>query len=256
MITRTFAAAAFTIIGIMLTAQSGKAQHADSDLRTQLVTVKMEHQPLGKVFRKLIFEYGVRIGFEESVLDSTHRDFDFETSELPGMRPARVSPNGPLMTIDREFDTKGHWITINAEGTPLQEVLDSIVAQMKNYRWELNDGVINIYPLEGRDARYADLLNLKISHYKANKGGSAGLLRNFIFELPEVIQFLAENKIFSTYQRREFDSRPLKTDIELSNMSLRTVLNDIAKAKGEGGWIVRLNKLFVTPGKEFIEIEI
>ena len=52
--------------------------------------MKMDKQPLGKVFEHLIVNYDVAIGFEESTFDRENNDYEFETN-LPYQSNKRYS---------------------------------------------------------------------------------------------------------------------------------------------------------------------
>ena len=170
-------------------------------LKNKKITIKMDKQPLGKVFRHLMLDYDIPIGFEESTFDLNHNDYEFETI-LPVLLKRHNSENketNPLnegsisIKVEPGFEVKENWITVNAENSPLEQVLDSIVEQMKNYKWEINDEVVNIIPVQGRDSRYEKLLNLEIKEYAVSKDRNFGAIRNKIFKLPEVRNFLLRN---------------------------------------------------------------
>ena len=49
-------------------------------LKDKRITLQLEKQPLGVVFRYLTNIYDVPVGFEESILDRNHNDYFFETN--------------------------------------------------------------------------------------------------------------------------------------------------------------------------------
>lgn len=214
----------------------------------------MEHQPLGNIFRELMFNYDIAIGFEESVLDREHNDFAFET-RLP---ERKVITNINEMYIPRHFYVKGHWITLNVENEGIEEVFDQIVGQMENYKWEINDDVVNIYPVRGRDKRYEELLKLNIQHFQMEKGEQLKEIRRNLLGLSELIKFLGKNEIYTNGSRGDMENLrvPLTVELKFSNLNLRDLLNKISKAK-RGGWILQRHKVWIGDGnKEFIDIVI
>lgn len=241
---------------------SAFGQEKTSDLKDKRIIINMEKQSLGVVFRYLIDNYDVAVGFEESVLDRDHNDYDFDTftayvkelNIIDKERNKRAS-----ITLKNAFKAKDHWITINAENERLEDVLNQIVKQMKYYKWEINDEVVNIFPLEGRDERFRELLEIPIKDFTFNKSSPIKNIKVLILELPEIKMFLDENKILSIASyiglTRDLE-RSLSADINFSNLTFGELLNKITKVK-RGGWKLRRSKIFKsTKEKEYIDIDI
>jgi hypothetical protein len=253
-----FTAGAFCISG----------QEKEPDLKDKRIAIKMENQPLGKVFEHLIVNYDIAIGFEESALDREHNDYEFETN-LPYNNDKKIVSSDGNMKISvvkqRVFPVKQHWFTVNAENKRLEDVLNVIVGQMQNYKWEINDEVVNIFPVRGRDKKYEELLalniqsfNLEIENYNSKKGKPIFLIRTKIFKLPEIQKFLGENRIFYNKGYREsLDNldRRIPDILNFSNLSLRDLLNKITKIK-RGGWILKKSDMYNSKDEESVEINI
>lgn len=233
------------------------------ELRDVRVTMKMDRESFGKVMWDLMTTYDIAIGFEESVLDRDHSDYDFQ-ARLPAkpetiqrrMKAQEANHNAEVsVVVERYFPVKQNWISINAQNTRLEDVLDSIVSQMENYSWEINDGVVNIFPVRGRDTRYEALLNLNIKRFRVFKGNSSSMIRSRIRELPEFKEFLAERGIHSSAATpgEGFGNVPLSDEFEFSNVSFRDLLNKITVLK-RGGWVLRYKGDPAKEGKEYIEI--
>lgn len=240
-------------------------QEKVSELKDKKITIKMEKQPLGKIFRELIEKYDVAIGFEESTFDREHDDYDF-TTNLPPVREQRtvktnVGTNKEIqvsITVDRIWNIKQHWFTVNAENEKLEDVLNTVVGQMKNYKWEINDDVVNIFPAQGRDERYKKLLELNVQNFTLKKDWQIFFIRTKLFKLPEFQKFLDENKLFTYDYRSVFLGdiyRKLDVDLNFSNLTFKELLNKITKIK-RGGWILKQNNNTDAKEKEYIEIEI
>lgn len=241
------------------------------DLKDKKITIQMDKQPLGAVFGQLIVKYNVPIGFEESTLDSEHNDYDFETNLPYFKEQMAVKPDTEQKAVKKDgeikvsiklspyFEVKQHWITVNIENGSLEDVLNQIVSQMKNYKWEINDDVVNIFPTQGRDERYEKLLELNIENFNLKvQNPPIFVIRNRILALPEFKKFLEENKLeydfsrgyaFATLDRR------LPEGMNFSNLKFRELLNKITKVK-KGGWILRKDKRYNPEEKEVIDIEI
>lgn len=237
-------------------------QEKEVDLKAKRITVKMEKQPLWIVFKYLIENYDIAIGLEQSTLDGEHNDYAFETNLRKGVDKREVNKDGKIEIPEKEkprINVERHFFTVNVENGKLEDVLNQIVRQMKIYKWEINDDVVNIFPIRGRDKRYKNLLELKIKYFNLRKPFDIGSIRKEIFNLPEVIKFLEKNEIFSTVYLSstllENLDRLIYLDIEFSDLTLRELLNKITKVKS-GGWILQKNPMYGSKEKEYIEIDI
>jgi type II secretory pathway component GspD/PulD (secretin) len=236
-------------------------QDKTSDLKNKKITIKMENEPLGNVFAYLINNYDIPIGLEESVLDREHFDFAFDTN-LPF--PKEFISRGTdgsinaVTRIRRKFIVEKYRFTINAENESLEEVLNTVVGQMNNYAWEINDEVVNIFPKNGRDKKFEKLLKVKINNFSLEKPVSIRSIREKIFELPEVIKFLDENELLVSKHRDNVNNlrREVEVEMKFSNLTLRELLNEITKIK-RGGWALKESEMGCYPNPELcIEIDI
>lgn len=234
---------------ICLCFSSAIGQETPTDLKDKRITVKAKDKPLSAVFYHLMAVYDVPIGMEGSTLDKGTSDFMF-------------NPNLPYVgqefsRRDWQYKVDNNLLTIEFENARLETVLDEIVRQMKNYKWEINDEVVNIVPTKGRDARYEKLLAIKIGNFSFQKDFLVAQIRNDILDLPEVKKFLSENKLHSTKLRPYTGNvgRRLPIEMKFSDLTFRELLNKIAKIK-KGGWLLRDNYLYGSEEKEYIEIDI
>jgi hypothetical protein len=239
----------FLALFICLCFSSAIGQETPTDLKDKKITIKGKDKPLWAVFYRLMAAYDVPIGMEASTLDKGTSDFMF-------------NPNLPYIgqefsTRDGYYAVKNNLLTLEFENARLETVLDEIVRQMKNYKWEINDGVVNIVPTKGRDARYEKLLELRIGNFSFQKDFNVAQIRNDVLDLPEVQKFLSDNKIFSTKLRPYTGnvSRSLPIEMKFSDLTFRELLNKITKIK-RGGWLLRDNYLYGSDEKEYIEIDI
>jgi hypothetical protein len=117
--------------------------------------------------------YDIPIGFEQSTLDVDNRDFGFESNPAASKPKTITNTDGKIVgtaTLHRVFKPGNHPITVNADNQRLGTVLDDIVQQMKHYKWEINDDVVNIFPKKGRDERFKEILSTKIAHFSVPAG--------------------------------------------------------------------------------------
>lgn len=231
-------------------------QEKNEEIKEKRVTVQMTRKPLFDVFMRLIYDYDVAIGFEESSLDRNHNDYHFETN-IPDKDAATSTKGGRTkITFGGRPTIENHLISLNHENARLEDVINDIVKQMQNYDWEINDGVINIFPAKGRNPSFKRLLELRIHEFVVWKGAEVGMIQPLIvLQLPELRKFLDDNNLLAESDRVApwFIERPLPYGMKFSNLSLRELLNAITKSK-RGGWIIRHRKFSNGSGKESIEL--
>ena len=239
----------------------------EANLQDKRITIQMEKQPLGEVFRYLMENYDIPIGFEQSSLDKHQPDYDFGVNFPLRFVWKKTAADGRDLSSGHRtgFVAEKHPITINAENERLEEVFNRIVPQMENYKWEINDGVINIFPAKGRDERFAKLLGLHIEKFALAEGKTVMDITDNIVLLPQFSSFLTENKLFfisfryretSSNDRKARYGRVLGEKLEFSNLTLRELLNKCTKIK-RGGWTLRWVLSSNTPaGWEYIDLDI
>ncbi|HKQ51447.1 MAG TPA: hypothetical protein VJT74_03705 [Pyrinomonadaceae bacterium] len=230
------------------------------------ITIKMESRPIGVVFKYLMEKYDIPIGFEESTLDRASPDFEFYANLPTGPKIKIKDADGKVKVIPfygrRVFRALIRPITIDVKNESLAEVFDKIVWQMENYKWELNDGVVNIFPIKGRDERFAKLLGLKVQRFTFDKGETVRDITKYLKLVPELITFLAENKLnFRGFRgetkrtpRAEY-GRAINVEMDFSNLTFRDLLNKITRIK-RGGWALKWKWKSETTGLEEIDIDI
>lgn len=219
-------------------------------LKDRQVTISLRNVPFASIVRELIVRHDVPIGFEEAVEDRIHDDFLFEYN-LPCRRPCFDSEGN--LIIDPNEPPRPFWMiktrlmSVEVTEAPLSTVLDGIVAQLGNYKWEISDDVVNITPTTGRDKRFAALLDLRIRKFTNTVTGkpsrSINHFESSVMLLPEVVDFYEANRFqwssggYSSYYRsRDLDETP-----EFCDLTLRQLLNRLTALK-RGGWILHINK--------------
>lgn len=231
-------------------------QEKIEEIKEKRITVQMIRKPLFDVFMRLIYDYDVAIGFEESSLDRNHNDYHFETN-IPDKDAARSTKDGRTkITFGGRPMVEKHLISLNHENARLEDVINDIVKQMQNYDWEINDGVINIFPAKDRNPSFKRLLKLKIREFVVWKGAEVGMIQPLIvLQLPELRKFLDDNNLLAESDRVApwFIDRPLSHEMKFTNLTLQELLNAITQSK-RGGWILRHKKSSNGCGKEPIEL--
>jgi hypothetical protein len=249
----------FTLIAMVET--PGKP--FNDELRDKRITITMKNKPLFDVFRYLINDYDIAIGFEQSNLDDANEYYIFETN-IPFEGGEYRTPDGrPIVYAGNRPIVKDHFITIEYQNARLEDVMNDVVAQMKNYTWRVDNEVINIFPQKGREPKFAQLMDMKINKFLAPKDMQVGYLEALIvLELPEFKTFVAENGLYteSWQNATRYLNRPLPESMSFSNLTFRELLNGITRSK-RGGWILKRGNptIYETPlgeKKEFFELEI
>jgi hypothetical protein len=233
-----------------------RGQEKRIELKDKRITIQMTKKPLFDVFMQLIYEYDVAIGFEESILDRDHNYYHFETN-IPYDEPITTAPNGSrIIKSGGKPIVENHLITINYKDARLEDVMNDIVKQMKNYDWVINDDVINVFPVRGRNKIFEKLLDLRIREFALSEGAEVGKIQPLIILfLPEFKAFLAENDLHADASKTApwFDERPLPVGMKFSTLTFKELLNKITKSK-RGGWILRRSKPNKIKDKDSIDV--
>lgn len=242
-----------------------KAKTAPKDatpLKDKRITITMEGRPLGDVFRYLMEKYDIPIGFEESVLDRESAEYEFE-SNAPSTAEHKMKRGDVQFTTrgQRRFDVVRHSITLYVEDGSVEEVFGEIVRQMENYKLEINDDVVNIFPVKGRDERFARLMGMRVNRFTLEKGKTVEDITTNIISLPEFRSFMRDNKLHFTGLRTGMNfilkaqyGRTINAGMDFSDLTFRDLLNEITKIK-RGAWRVTW-KWFDGRGDEHIDIDI
>lgn len=240
MVNRTLILSAIFVSLFLLGDASVSAETRDTALRDKRITLQIANQPLNEVFGRLTMNYDIAIGFEESIADNEHGDFRFET-DIPFVDGKPVGWSDDMYFLPGAMSrptVEAHLISLSSENARLEDVLDEIVGQMNNYAWEMNDEVVNIYPIRDRVPRYAELLNLKVSKFSTDDGTEISLLPFLLSRIPEFRTFLVKNDmIVNTSQYTSFRHRELPK-LNFSDLTFKQLLNEIVKIK-RGAWVMR-----------------
>ena len=127
------------------------------------------------------------------------------------------------------------------EGT-LREALEAIVTADPEYRWEMNDGVVNLLPSRG----VPDLLAVRISAFDSGDATNVTTAKAFLLALPEVRKRATELGFDQAILESGFHGvpppgapPPPKLDVRLQNVTLLDALNALVRANRHGLWIYR-----------------
>lgn len=230
-------------------------QEKETKLKDKRITINAEKESLNYILRYLMSNYDIAVGFEQSALDKFNHDYEFGVNVPYEEKETILSGERPFDFFPR---IEKHWFTVKAKNERLENILDIIVKQMPNYKWVINDGIVNIFPSQGRDKNYEKLLNIKIKSFTYQKQYPIVFIRNGILDLPEVKKFLEENNMLSQSARSYtgYSVKGLAAEMKFSNLTFRDLLNKITKAK-RGGWMLLNTYVLPKSGeKQYLNIEI
>ena len=255
---------------LIFSAVSAVQAQSKDNIIDRKISIDFENAPPAKIFHDLIYEKGVPIGLEIADIDRETKDFDFETN-LPAYTirnrqsagsagRSGVAKSGTLqysVQMEVTFPSKTHFITLKFENASLRDIFDSLTRQMGDYTWESNGGVINIFPKSGRDARFAELLDLKVKNFAIGTRATLMSIQTEIYDLPEFKEFLSARKLEVTgtrYNAQDLVGKfPLT--VQFSDLTIKGLLNNLAKIK-KGGWILRIDSAKRPRDLNQIEIDI
>lgn len=185
-------------------------QSNENDLLHQKIEVHFTDATLLYVLNKLAAIQGIPIGLEKSATE--------------------------------EYKAK---LNIDVENGTLKEVLNAIIQQEPAYKWEVIDGVINFTPTAKRYSFVAILLDTSVNCFAPVKGISKFGIRDTITNLPEVRSLLTANNIgverFMDYPYRESIYANSKVNLNMSNTTVRGILNKVVKDSEHKIWVVEMS---------------
>ena len=211
----------------------------------------MEAQPVGEVFRYLMLNYDIPIGFEESDLDREKSDLLFETN--PVLRAPHKMKQGDVQyttTSQLRFEAGTHPITLYIEDGSVEDVFNEIIRQLEDYNWEISDDVVNIFPVKGRNKKFEELLGMNVKRFTFEKGETVDDITKKIMALPEFGSFLSRNKLKFDGFRMGMNfvlkaqyGRVIDEGMDFSNLTFRDLLNKVTKVK-RGGWALNWRRVW------------
>ena len=141
-------------------------------------------------------------------------------------------PGGMVRLVDCEPDTlMQSWKPSNS---PLSQFLDTLVATDPRYRWQMQDGVINLLPAAGEPA----LLKTRLSKFEVEDIASAREALARLLALSEVKKGMRDLHLKPGIAIITGSSPPNapKFSVKQNGGTLRQALNAIAYAQGRSIW--------------------
>lgn len=129
-------------------------------------------------------------------------------------------------------------------GSSLNDVLDTVVSTDSRYKWQIDQGVVNLIPRKG----IPELLNLHITKFYVREARILDYALDQLLRLPEVQKRMAELNLSegvrrlkgSGYLREDGDDKDdPKLTVKCKDVTLREALNAIVRAHGRAVWSYR-----------------
>ncbi|MCB1024905.1 MAG: hypothetical protein KDB79_10970 [Acidobacteria bacterium] len=238
----------------------GVAQ-TNSEILKRKISIDVENESFEVVVRRLIQKEDLAFGLEVSSLDADRMEYDIYPFILKDASNKTIVDDEWLTFHFPEWPYKyKNRFTLNFRDAEVEKVIEEFVRQMKNYDWELADGVINIVPVKGRDKRLSEFLDLQIGKGFSLQAGDpkTEVEPAIMLNMPEVIQF-AMSKRLSIYcsfiEWCSECSNVFDEDLEVQPMRLRDMLNRITRQK-RGAWRVIISESRNPNSPELLELDI
>jgi hypothetical protein len=191
---------------LMISETSASGQTTKDDLLERRITLHIKQGTFLYALSTLCVDYKIPIGFEPALGHKAQSD-----------------------------------LNIDFENATLEGVLNEIVGQETDYKWESRDGVINIMPITSRDDFVEKLLNTEIHRFDQPKKLGKFQIRDAIVELPEVVALLKANGITASHYGYFYGPNlhtNTRIDLSISGTDLRGVLNKVIRETEHNMWIV------------------
>ena len=140
---------------------------------------------------------------------------------------ARI-PGGAAMTVGCQEDVKRQW---NPQGEPLGQLLNELTAVDKSYRWEVQDGAINLLPAAGEPL----LLQTHVGELKIDTTSSWEALKR-LSTRPELQQAMLGLRLQEGLTIITYSPRATQFSVRFEGGTLRQALNAIAFSNGTDVW--------------------
>lgn len=207
-------------IGIIVFSQINVYSQDKNSTLDQRINIDLSNTTMLFVLNKLAFEYRIPIGLE------------WATNHRQNLSESMSFEDGNIRWKSKSIIIK--------PGT-LEEILNSLIKQEPEYKWEFNDGAVNIFPVKLRDDFLEKLLNTKVENFSPEKGIDKFKIRDDIIEMPVVKDLLASENV-QLLKRDYPNSNYLFPDneisISISNTDIKGILNKIVRTTIHKIWII------------------
>lgn len=149
-------------------------------------------------------------------------------------------PIGVEISPDDDLQKERH-IVVRLDSGTLKDVLNSVVSQNPLYDWDIEDGVVNVFPKGNREPLLKALLETRMGAFSIPPGTTRFTFRETLTESPELKGVLSgfgvksNNEIFLS---RDVAALGPNFSLNLSDVTVKTVLNRVIRDSNARYWIV------------------
>jgi hypothetical protein len=196
----------------------------------------------------------VAIDRRESLADLPLGNVHIEKSNVPLLLSEIAFkysvPIGVEVSPDDNLLKEGH-IIVQINGGTLKDVLDSVIAQVPIYTWDIEDEVINVFPRGNREPLLKALLETQLQTLSIEEKTNRFKFREMLTQRPELKSIFddygvtPENQIFGT---RDVAVLGRGFSFTVSNMKVKSILNRVIKESETKYWIVNRSG----PNKQYL----
>ena len=130
---------------------------------------------------------------------------------------------------------------VHLESGTLKEIMNSLIKQEPNFAWEVQDGVVNVYPVRARDGILQAFLETRFKSFSAKKETGRKQIAETIYRAGEINAFLNSRKIkLTVFNRNDLYVADAIEDLNVSDTNLRNLLNRIVKDRSDSNqWLIQ-----------------
>lgn len=124
-------------------------------------------------------------------------------------------------------------LRMNFKRATIQEVLTQFVAEHPEYAWEIREGVVNVFPKEGRrDPILQQILSTEIRMFSTKENSVTWDVENALLATPELKPLMdayALNTLGFAFSGFYFPVIGRKYKLDVSNMTVQSILNKLVR---------------------------
>lgn len=207
---------------------------SDSDIKElRIVQRNGDPEQFGVLLSQLTFQTGVPIGVEVDATDDGANDYKYDPELVLWHAP---DDTWVLFANDDEiYDDARKNFAIRTGSSRFEDVLDELVSQMSGYKWTITDGVVNIGPKKQESKIVTEFLGTRIKNLKVSAGTN---LKDLFWPLKGAKE-LSAFKFYPNMTSRVGERKlVLKEDVEFSDLTVREILNRLARINMCGWYVV------------------
>ena len=168
---------------------------------------------------------------ERAVFAEQERSFTTAEAFHASLNRARV-PGGMVTIVGCQEDTlKRNW---KPQGQALGQVLNEIVGADRSYRWETQDGAVNLLPTSGEPP----LLQTRIGEFSIKTNSSLDALSE-LEKRTEMKEAMINLHLQGGLTIIMYSPSPTEFSVRFKGGTLRQALNSIAVSRGTDIWTYR-----------------